>query len=694
MVRLLFVLLIATVALPTAAFAKTVNHSSPSQVLSIEISDEGRWPGYSLSRFGETVVEPSRIGFAFREAPWLHKALTIKSVETRSVDQSWEQPWGETRTVRNTYEEVRVTFEDSTGKRGFDFVARLYDEGVGFRYEVAADADFSSRSVTDELTEFNFADNGTAWWIPGRQWNRYEYLYHTTKLSEVGLAHTPITWETANGLFISVHEAALVDYAGMSLQHIEGTRFKADLAPWSDGDLVKTTGAFTTPWRTLQIADSAAGLVESYLILNLNEPNKLGDVSWVEPGKYAGVWWEMHLAQKTWGSGDKHGATNANVKKHIDFAAKYGFKGVLVEGWNLGWDGSWYDNGEIFDFTKSYPDFDLEMLGKYGAERGVRIVGHHETSGAVSHYEKQMDASFRLLSENGVRQVKTGYVTDAGEILRITESGERRLEHHDGQWMQRHHLRVLEAAAKYKISINSHEPVKDTGLRRTYPNWIAREGARGSEYDAWGSPVNSPEHTAILPFTRMLSGPMDYTPGIFDVTYQTMKSVNPDGSERGTRMETTLAKQLAFYVTIYSPIQMVPDLPEHYEARMDAFQFIRDVPTDWETSKVLTAAVGDHYTVARKERGGNDWYLGAVTDEDGRLLNVDLGFLDEGVSYTAQIYRDGDAAHWVTNPYDFKYEEQQVTSRSSMALRLAAGGGIAVRFKANPAAGAGRPGGT
>ena len=491
------------------------------------------------------------------------------------------------------------------------------------------------------------------------------------------MAHTPLTLKTPTGLHVSIHEAALVDYAGYVLDHRRENIFQTNLTPWSDGTRVKTKTPFKTPWRTLQISKDAVGLLNSNLILNLNEPNKLGDVSWVKPGKYVGIWWAMHIRDRTWGSGPIHGATTTETRRYMDFAAKYGFDGVLVEGWNLGWDGDWFFNGDLFSFTESYEDFDIKNVSAYGESKGVRLIGHHETSGNVSNYATQMAPALDLYQENGVRQIKTGYVADASDIKRVDENGIAHYEWHDGQFMAEQYLLSVTEAAKRKISIITHEPIKDTGLRRTYPNWITREGARGQEFNAWGNPPNPPEHTAILPYTRMLSGPMDFTPGIFDLTFQ--------GMESDQRVQTTLAKQLALYVTIYSPVQMAADLPKNYEARPDAFQFIVDVPTDWEDSIALAGEVGDFVVFSRKDRNSNDWYIGAVTDEQARQVELPLDFLDKDRNYTAQIYRDGDDAHWKTNPYSIVIEEVEVNSASKLELTLAAGGGTAIRLKAGAA---------
>jgi alpha-glucosidase len=475
---------------------------------------------------------------------------------------------------------------------------------------------------------------------------------------------------------MSIHEAALLDWAGFTLvmRHNPKT-LRAELTPWSDGVAVKAALPFKSSWRTLQVSDSATGLLNSHLILNLNEPNKLGDVSWVRPGKYTGVWWEMHRKEYTWGSGPTHGATNDRVKARIDFAADYGLDGVLVEGWNIGWDGNWIDNeGVDFSFTETYPDFDMPMLAAYGAERGVKIIGHHETSGNVARYEENLEAALDYYASHDVEQIKTGYVAWAKGLRRVDEQGFSRYEWHDGQWSANHHLRVVKAAARRQIAINAHEPIKDTGLRRTYPNWISREGARGMEYSSVGAGdgVNPPDHDVTLVFTRMLSGPMDYTPGIFDLTYRDL--------DTPARVKSTLAHQLALYVVIYSPIQMVPDYRRFYEEYPDALQFIRDVPTDWEQSIALLGELGDHVAFARQQRNSSDWYVGAITGNDARDLDIKLDFLDADARYTAQIYRDGAKAHWRDAPYDYVVEEKTLTAADSLSVRVAAGGGLAVRF--------------
>ncbi len=667
----------ATLTVPSIVQAKTVNVESPDKHINISLTDDNGRPEYQVSFNGKTVVNPSKLGLVFQQLGEFGVDFSIKNVTTNSVDQTWQQPWGERENVRDNYNRIVTTL--SNGKVDFDIEFKAFNDGIGFRYLVPKQAGLNNTpklNITDELTEFTIPDpqHTTAWWIPGRGWNRYEYLYRTTSLDKIDRAHTPMTFRTADGVHLSIHEAALTDYAAMVLNQGRDGILRADLTPWSDGIRVKTQPGFSTPWRTIQIAKDAPGLLNSDLILNLNEPNKLGDVSWVKPGKYVGIWWGMHLDENTWGSGPKHGATTSETKRYMDFAAQYRFDGVLVEGWNEGWDGSWFDNGDVFSFTKAYPDFDIDEITQYGHSKNVRLIGHHETSGSVTNYRNQMSDAYDMYQEHGVTQVKTGYVADGGDIKRIDENGIIRHEWHDSQFMVNEYLHSVTEAAKRGISINTHEPIKDTGLRRTYPNWIAREGARGQEFNAWGSPPNTPEHTAILPYTRMLAGPMDFTPGIFNLA--------PEGLDAVNRVKTTLTKQLALYVVLYSPIQMAADLPRNYVQRLDAFQFIQDVPTDWSDSIALAGEIGDYVAFARKQRGTEDWYLGALTDENSRKLTLKLNFLTPGKHYQATIYRDGDKADWLTNPYDYVIESKNVTAKDTLNLSLAASGGTAIRFKA------------
>lgn len=632
---------------------------------------------YRVQHGDTVVVEPSALGLVFRETADFGPGFRLVEVRETAADQTWEQPWGERRLVRDHHRGFVATLERSEPPRHrFEIEARVFDDGLGFRYRVPGQVGLDALHLLDELTEFRIPSprETTAWWIPGRGWNRYEYLYRETALDQIDRAHTPLTLRLPSGLHVALHEAALVDYAAMVLDQQRDGVLRADLTPWHDGVRVRTRAGFVTPWRSLHVAERATGLLDSNLILNLNEPNALGDVSWVEPGKYVGIWWSLHLGIETWGSGPTHGATTANARRYIDFAAEHGFSGVLVEGWNLGWDGDWFHNGAVFDFLTPYPDFDLEAVAGYARERGLRLVGHHETSGHVGNYARQMEAAFDLYERLGVREVKTGYVADGFGIQRWDENGVLRREWHDGQFMVNEHLRTLQEAAKRRISINAHEPVKDTGLRRTWPNAITREGARGQEYNAWGTPPNPPGHVAVLPFTRMLSGPMDYTPGIFNLAYQGLDAVN--------RVQHTLAKELSLYVVLYSPVQMVADLPEHYAAHPEAFRFIVDVPTDWEESRALAGEIGRHVAFARRERGGDDWYLGALTDESPRRITLALDFLEPERSYCAHLYLDGEGADWRSNPYAMRIERRRVSAADTLPLAMAASGGAAVRFEA------------
>ncbi|MDJ1624329.1 glycoside hydrolase family 97 protein [Stenotrophomonas sepilia] len=643
---------------------------SPGKVLKVSLVLHGGTARYRVERLGDTVVEDSKLGFALRDGR-LDRDFTLLGQQRRSVDDTWEQPWGERRLTRNHFNELTVQLAETTGsKRRLDVVFRVYDDGLGFRYVFPEQPNLREAIIDDELTEFAIAQDSTAWWIPAGEPIHYEYLYQRTPLREVPLVHTPMTLRSRDGLHVAIHEAALVDYAGMWLRRSEGQRLRAQLSPSAEGWKVRRTLPFATPWRTLQIADRAGGLVESDLILNLNEPNALGDVSWVKPAKYLGVWWSMHLDNESWATGPKHAATTAKTKKVIDFAAAHGFRGVLVEGWNPGWDGMWVGNGYDFDFTRATPDFDIEALSAYGLKKGVHLIGHHETGCAIEHYEAQLDAALDLYARLGVDQFKTGYVCDDGQVDRRNPTGGPLWrEWHDGQFMARHHLKVVQEAARRHLSVNPHEPIKDTGLRRTYPNWISREGARGMEYNAWGQPPNPPEHEVNLVFTRMLAGPMDYTPGILSLK-----------GRHGQAIPSTLARQLALYVVLYSPIQMAADLPEHYLQHRAAFRFIEGVAVDWEQSRVLDGEVGDYVTIVRRDRNSRDWFLGSITDEHGRVLPVSLGFLEPGVRYRAEIYRDGEGADFRSNPFAFVRETREVTSADALTLVLAPGGGQAIRF--------------
>ncbi len=643
---------------------------SPGKILELCVSVENGEARYRVTRGGVTVIAPSRLGLRFAgEAD--PRFAGLGTARRSSVDTTWEQPWGEQRLIRDRHNQLSVTLAGDTPlNRAVGVTFRLFDDGFGFRYDYGAIPAGQAVSVVADHSQFRTVGAYQAWWYEGLGQERDEYLYKQTDARRITLAETPLTLKGDNGLYLSFHEAALVDFPSMLLQGDGAGTYNAWLMPWPDGILAKKTGPFTTPWRTVLVGETPGALADSRITLNLNEPSQVPGIGqWFKPGKYVGIWWEMHLEKSTWGSGPKHGANTANVKRYIDFAAQYGFDGVLVEGWNKGWDGDWIANGDKFSFTRAYPDFDLAEITRYGKAKGVKLIGHHETGGGVENYARQLDAALKLYADHGVSLIKTGYVRHSGTI----KDGAGGMQWFAGQYMVRHHLDVVKRAAEHRIAINTHEPVKDTGLRRTWPNWVSREGARGQEFNAWGNPTNPPEHMTILPFTRMLGGPMDYTPGIFDI--------GRGGTELTRRVQSTLATQLAEYVVIYSPIQMAADLPENYEARPDAFRFIRDVPADWERSHTLQGAIGDYVVVARQQRGGGDWYLGAIGDEEARELRQPLAFLAPGARYEAQIYADGPGADYRSNPGALTIEKRQVTRADTLTLSLAPGGGTAIRFR-------------
>jgi alpha-glucosidase len=658
--------------------AGTLSVTSPNERIVVEFSlDNDRSPTYSVTLDGAEVVKASRLGLYFASRIDLVSGFDIDAAERTSVDTRWEQPWGERRLVRDHHNELLVKLVARSPGRQLNLRFRVFDDGVGFRYEVPEQATYSRTTLVGERSEFRVDRDARAFAQPASGELRYEHLYTEMPIGLIDLATTPLTLRLDSGVHLAIHEAALVNYPAFSLEFDVESILRTELRPSSTGYRAILDVPFVTPWRTVQIAESAVGLANSSLVLNLNEPNVLEQTDWIEPGKYVGIWWAMHLGQKTWGQGERHGATTADARRYIDFAADHGFDGVLVEGWNTGWDGDWVNNSQ-FSFVEAYPDFDIEAVAAYARERGVRLIGHHETGGHASDYETAIDDAFALYESLGVRQVKTGYVGKARTVKRRDEDGEVHLEWHDSQFAVNHYQRVVEAAARHRIAINTHEPVKDTGLRRTWPNWLTREGSRGMEFAVWGETSNPPHHEPMLAFTRMLAGPMDYTPGIFDLELEV------NGEER--RVQTTLAKQLALYVVIFSPIHMVPDLPENYLERPDAFQFIVDVPTDWEQSRSLAGAVGEYIVTARQVRGGKDWFLGAITNEYERRLSIDLDFLDAGITYVADIYADGADAHWESNPYAMEISTREVSSEDTLELRLAAGGGAAIRFRPATAA--------
>jgi hypothetical protein len=660
--------------------------SSPSKHVSVEffLKIDGS-PNYLVKHRGIVAIDTSMMGFDFKYQASMEKGFRIIGSETDAVNETWEMPWGEQRIVNNHYSGLVIILEEKQApNRKLNIYFRAYNDGIGFRYEFPKQNGVDSVIIIDENTEFNLTGDHTCWWIPG-DWDIYEHLYSTTNFSEIdafskrnhpnlaqtyipeNAVNTPVTMRTKDGLHLSFHEANLTDYAGMTLKvNAERLTMISGLVG-SDrlGYKVKRALPFMTPWRTVQITETAKELIASNLIVNLNEPNRIGNISWFKPKKYVGIWWEMHLGKSSWDfASGRHGATTENAKKYIDFAAANNITGVLVEGWNTGWDyylGSDDREGK-FDFITPYPDYGIEEVVYYASEKGVEIIMHHETSAAPRTYEQQLDTAFALMKPLGIHSVKTGYV---GEI--IPEG-----EYHHGQWMVNHYRKVIETGAKYDIAINAHEPIKATGIRRTYPNAISREGLRGQEFNAWANDGgNPPEHLSIVAFTRMLAGPIDFTPGVFDITLR---------EKENNQINTTLVHQLALYVVIYSPLQMAADLQENYEGH-PAFQFIKDVGVDWEKTIVLNGEVGDFVTIARQEKGTGNWFLGSITDEEERNILIKFDFLEPTKEYEAIIYKDGANAHWNDNPTSYEIEKTVITKDIERSFRLAQGGGLAISLK-------------
>lgn len=683
----LFIGLLTGIFLDSHAQQMIVTQSS-NRAITLIIRNTGSGEiTYQVRYKNKPVIEPSRLGFVLNKPPLELTRFSIVSADSSQKDETWSPVWGEVSQIRNHYREVAVNLQDkSSSQIALRVRFRLFDDGIGFRYEFPKQTALNHFIVADERTEFRLAANHQTLWMPG-DYDSNEYLYNTTKLTEVDAVvaadrekdtalksiigpnsvQTPLLFKTADGLYISLYEAALLNYPVMHLQlDKKSLTLTSQLVPDAVGNKAYLQTPAQTPWRTLIISDKATDLLASKLILNLNEPSTISDPSWIKPQKFVGMWWEMHVGKATWEkAGGKHGANTQNVKKYIDFAAKYGFDGVLVEGWNEGWE-DWFGNWkeDVFDFVTPYADYNLDSLTAYAQKKGVRLIMHHETSGSVTNYERRMDTAFQFMVAKGINTVKTGYV---GRII-------PRGEHHDGQWMVNHYQRVAEKAAQYKIMIDSHESAHPTGLHRTYPNWMASEAARGSEFNNAPTLGITPEHTTILPFTRLLGGPMDFTPGLFRF------KLNQFESTRKQQVRTTLAKQLALYITLYSPLQMAADLPENYERHLDAFQFIRDVPVDWDDTRVIAAEPADYIVIARKEKKGANWYVGAITDENSRTLPVKLDFLEPGKTYEAVIYRDAANADWDTNPEAYVIERKRVTAQTTLSLALAKGGGCAIQL--------------
>ncbi len=665
-------------------------------LLGINLSENGNI-SYTVNYKSHVVMLPSFLGMKLKEPEVNLNQFKLIQVDSSVYDQTWKTVWGEYSSIRDHHKEIRLHLEDRNGSGILmNVVFRVFDEGVGFRYEFPQQEKLVHFIVDDENTQFHLTGDHKTFWIPG-DYDSNEYPYNETKLSEVdaftasakaiaisvrtpfnkNAVQTPLMMKTADGLYLNIHEAALVNYPVMDLV-IDKSNFtlNSSLVPDAVGNKAYLIAPANTPWRTIIVSDKATDIIAAdRMILNLNEPYKIENTSFIKPQKFVGVWWEMHVGKSSWDySGGQvgsqqatkvpHGANTANVKRYIDFAAKNGIDGVLVEGWNTGWEdwfGKWKE--DVFDFVTPYPDYDINELTQYAASKGVKIIAHHETSGSVTNYERWMDTAYRFMINHGMNTVKTGYV---GKII-------PRGEHHDGQWMIRHFVRVAKKTAGYGIMVDMHESARLTGVQRTWPNWMASEAARGNEFNAW-STGNPPMHETILPFTRLMGGPMDYTPGIFQIK---MSYYNPGKKEQ---VHTTLAKQLALYVTMYSPLQMVADLPENYEAHMDAFQFIKDVAVDWDDTKILQAEPGDYLIISRKEKNAPNWFLGAITDEQARKFSQPLNFLDANRKYVAKIYHDAANADWQSNPMAYAIDSFIVDSKTILKLNLAPGGGTAISF--------------
>ena len=639
---------------------------------------------YNIKVNDSVFIDDSQLGFEAKDGLNLKNSFEIIKTEFSSKDETWEQIWGENKIVRNHYNEMAVHLanEDSI----FLIMRfRLFDDGLGFRYEYRV-KDTDRIILTNELTTFNIKGNGTSWSIPA-SFETYELLYRTLPIDEVDNANTPFTFKTqSQSIYASIHEAALTDFPEMTLKQsavsyqpsaqssefcVQGSEFKVQLAPYPDGitKAIFKKDNFISPWRTIQISDKAVDLINSNLILNLNEPCALeGDLSWIKPMKYVGVWWGMHLGVESWVMGDRHGATTENAKRYIDFAANNNIDAVLFEGWNKGWE-SW-GGRQNFDFTKAYADFDIDEIMRYAKEKNIEVIGHHETGGNVINYENQLEEAYRWTKEKGINCVKTGYAGGLPDF-----------HNHHGQYNVRHYRKVVETAARHQITLDVHEPIKATGIRRTYPNMMTREGARGMEWNAW-SEGNPPEHHVMLPFTRLLAGPMDYTPGTFDILFENTRDLPQrkkwnDNDKGNSRVNTTLAKQLANWVVLYSPLQMASDMIEHYEGH-PAFQFFRDFNPDCDWSEALQGEPGEYVVIVR--RAGEDFFLGATTNGSAREVEIPLTFLEKGKQYETTIYADGDDAHWETNPTSYKIEKKTVSSNDTLSIKMAAGGGCAVKF--------------
>lgn len=673
--------------------------TSPNGIVSIDFQLKNGIPTYKVDYKGKPVIKESRLGLELRDGKNLMDGFEQLNATTSTFDETWQPVWGEVKEIRNHYNELLAELKQPSTDRYMNIRFRVYDDGVGFRYEFPQQKNLVYFVIKEEHSQFAMTGDHTAWWIPG-DYDTQEYDYTESKLSEIRSllpnavtsnasqtvfsptgVQTSLQMKTDEGLYINLHEAALVDYSCMHLNlDDKNLVFESWLTPDADGFKGRLQTPCHSPWRTVMVSDDACDILSSHLILNLNEPCKIEDTSWIKPVKYMGVWWEMIAGGKPWSytndipsvklgetdyrkvkSNGNHPANTRNVKKYIDFAAKHGFDQLLVEGWNVGWE-DWFGNQKdyVFDFVTPYPDFDIEQLNRYAHDKGIRLMMHHETSGSSRNYERHLEQAYQLMNKYGYTAVKSGYV---GNILPYGE-------HHYGQWMNNHYLYCVVEAAKHKIMVNAHEAVRPTGLCRTYPNLIGNESARGTEYQAFGG--SKTFHTTVLPFTRLQGGPMDYTPGIFEMN---ISKLNPNNS---SHVNATLANQLALYVTMYSPLQMAADLPENYERFMDAFQFIKDVPVDWDNSIYLEAEPGKYVTVARKEKGTNNWFIGSATGDANHQSVISLDFLEKGKNYIATIYADTKDTDYKSNPQSYQIVKGLVNSKNKLKINTVEAGGYAV----------------
>ena len=700
MLRYLCILFIGIVLSCTNENNKTIV-SSPDGNVNLFFEIQNGQLQYQIKKNKNQIVNISKLGMILESGLNLGQDIELVDFEIEEFNEIWNPIFGELSEIKNNYKSLNISLRKDNIK--FQIIFRIYNDGVAFKYVIPNQDAIQNYNIIDEYSEFNLSSDDTAWWIPAFSYRRYEFLYAESKIDKISkkyfsenvedisydtlgidAAHTPLTIKKNNGYLISIHEANLVNYSSMTLAPKGNGMLKVELYPWSDGiTKVKLDNQIISPWRYVQIADNSSELLISNIILNLNDdPDPDEDYSWVKPGKYMGVWWEMiGTNQSTWFQSKFHAANNEKVMSYLDFASKHNFDGLLVEGWNKGWYSEWCCLGEgiPFSFTETFDDFDIDLLSDYGLKKGVRLIGHHETGGQIQNYENQMEEAFEMYKKYGIKNIKTGYVNDVSKNIKVyAEDGSISKEWHHGQYMINHFQKVINIAAKYQLTIKTHEPIKDTGLRRKYPNFISREGAKGQEFNGFSS--NGVNHATDLPFTRLLSGPMDYTPGIFQLNNFRYTEPGSGEIDKNAIVPSTIAKELALYVVYYSPMQMAADLPEHYMKHLDAFEFIKKVPVDWSKKVIINSEISEYVTIARKDRNSDNWYIGGITDEKERNFDLGLGFLEFGETYTLKIYKDKNTTHWKNNPMEYEIDEIQlkIDETTTIPIYLAPGGGFAI----------------